>query len=1084
MKLTMLLMTVACIQVSASTLAQKITLKEKDVPLAKALNDVKKQSGFAIFYDNTLVSQAGNISVELNNVSVDDAMSAILKDKGFTYEIIDKTIVIKEKQPTVLDKIKSALNSDKIDLHGRIVNENGEPLSGATITVKGTNQSTSTDANGYFYLSDVNQDATIAITYIGYTKQELKAAKDLGTVKLAVTSNALDQVQVVAYGQTTQRLNTGDVTTVSSSVIEKAPVENVLSAIEGRVPGLLITQGSGMPNSPYSVQIRGQNSMKNGNDPFYVIDGVPYTSELINGSTLNPATGAGYPAPGNPLNFINPSDIESISILKDADATAIYGSRAANGAILITTKKGKAGKLKLDINASEGIAQAPLAAQWLNTPQYLAMRREAFKNDGVQPNPNSAPDLLAWDTTRYTDWEKLLIGGTASYSNISGNISGGSNTVQYLFGATYNNQSTVFPSTNSDQKLAFHFNLNGASENQKFKFTLTASYSVDDSNLPEQDLTIYLNTPPDSPPIYNSDGTLNWANSTFFNPMAYTLYRYNATTNNLVTNALLSYTLTKGLVVKSSFGYTNLQSNESSLFPIAAQNPAYQPTGSSSFSNNNIHSWIAEPQLSYSLLVGKSHFDFLIGSTFEGNITNGEEQSGSGYTTDALLGSIMAAPTVHVSSLTDITYKYDAIFGRVNYNYDDKYIANLNWRRDGSSRFGPDNEFHNFGSIGGAWIFTKENFFTLSNVLSFGKLRASYGTTGNDQIGDYRFYNSFKSASYSYQGTNGLTPTGIYNPYLEWESTKKLEGGLDLGFFNDRILLDVNYYYDRSSNQLLTSPLPLITGFATIPTNLPATVQNKGWEFALSTRNIDSKYFKWKTSFDFTANQNKLVAFPGLSSNATYKNIYTIGQPISYVKLYQSLGVNPQTGIYQFEGSNGQPTYSPSALTDKTVFIDLAPKFYGGFQNSFSYRAWQLDVFFQFKKQMGQNPLFSAFLPPGGQANSLTGVLNRWQAPGDNSRIEQFTQNFGGSAFVAYSDAATSQLGFVDASYIRLSNLSLSYQLSGAWMNKMNLQRLQIFIHAQNLFTITGYKGLDPETLNTTALPTLKIITAGVQISM
>lgn len=1078
MKITFFLLLATFMSVSASSLAQKVTLNTTNANLKMVLKDIKKQTGYSFIIDEQLLDNAKTVTLHLNNTGINAALDQLFENQPLTFTIEDKVVTIKEKKPSFLDKLKSSLNLDKIDVHGRVVNENGEPLSGATVTVRGVNQSTSTDANGYFYLSDVNQDATIAISYIGYNKQELKAIKDLGTVKLVVTSNSLDQVQVIAYGTTTERLNTGDVTTIKSSDIEKAPVDNVLAAIEGKVSGLLVNQNNGMPNSSFSVQIRGQNSISNGNDLLYVIDGVPYTSELVASSTLNPAG-------GNPLNFINPADIESISILKDADATSIYGSRAANGAMLITTKKGKAGKLKLDINASQGMAQAPLTAQFLNTPEYLAMRQEAFKNDGAQPNQYNAPDLLVWDTTRYTNWEKYLIGRTAQYNNISANLSGGNNNTQYLFGATYHDQSTVFPSSDADQKVSLHFNLASSSDDQKFKFNLTANYMVDNSNLPDYDLTSFINTPPDAPSVYNSNGSLNWANSTFQNPLALSLARYTATTNNIVSNALLSYNLIKGLFIRSSFGYTNLQSNEFSSLPIAGQNPAYSPTGSSMFGNNNIHSWTVEPQLSYSLSVKKSHVEALVGSTFEENSTNGQSLGAQGYTSDALLESIQAAPRVLIGSISNIIYKYSALFGRVNYNYDDKYLINVNWRRDGSSRFGPADEFHNFASVGGAWIFTKEDFFKKdNNILSFGKLRASYGTTGSDQIGDYRFYNLYQSGYSQYQGTTGLTPTGFYNPNLEWELTKKLEGGLELGFLKDRILLQVNYYADRSSNQLLSSPLPSITGFTSIPINFPATVQNSGWEFMLNTTNISSKDFKWKTSFNLTANQNKLVAFPGLSDNPNFENSYVIGQPITVVRVFHSLGVDPQTGVYEFEDSQGKPTFNPSFPTDATSFVNLAPKFYGGFQDSFIYKAWQLDIFFQFRKQMGRNPLFSLFAPPGFEANDLTAVLNRWQSPGDKATVEQLTERFGSNPFNAYQYAQQSDLAYVDASFIRLSNLSLSYQLPGDWLKKFGVHGVQIYVHGQNLLTITKYKGLDPETQNMGGLPVLRVITVGIHLSL
>jgi len=1089
MKLTAIFLLAGCLSVAARGRAQdRVTLHLKGASLETVLDKIQEQTGYSYIFSDKEVRVTKKFDVNVQGATIKAVLDLCLKDLAITYEITGKMIKIVNRPPAAVTSPQTSPlpTPGPYDLVVYVVGEDGNRLAGATVKISALNVEGVTDEKGMLEVKKVAGGTyKVEVTFVGYQRGEeqinLKELRQVAMVGLKRATTHLDEVQIVAYGQTTERLNTGDVTTVKSEDIEKQPVNNVLEAIDGRVPGLLITPQSGNPGASFTVMIRGQNSIQNGNVPFYVIDGVPYTSDfkLLGNSMQNPSG-------GNPLDFINPTDIESITVLKDADATAIYGSRAANGAILITTKKGKAGMMRLEADASQGVMDVARKAKWLNTQQYLLMRNEAYRNDGTPPDPGSAPDLLVWDTTRYTDWQKYLIGGTANYTNLSANVSGGTNLAQYLFGAIYHDESTVAPGSFKDQKIGLHFNVGASSADQRFKMNVTADYLVNLRTLPQGDMTIAINTPPDAPPLYNPDGSLNWANSTWNNPASLPLDKYMATTNNLVSNAMLSYNLLKGLYIKSSFGYTNMQINETGISPIASDNPAYSPTGSANFSNNNIHSWIIEPQISYATMFGEHRIEALAGSTFQDNVTNGEEQLGMGYTSDALLQSVLAAGSVYILSLTNAVYKYNALFGRLNYNYAEKYLLNVNWRRDGSSRFGPDMQFHNFASVGAGWVFTKERALrSTSSVLSFGKLRASYGTTGNDQIGDYTFYNLFQNTIYPYQGTSALTPTGLYNPMIAWELTRKLEGGLELGFVKDRILLSSSYYYNRTSNQLLSAPLPSITGFTSIPENFPATVANYGWEFALNSINIVTSRFKWKMSVNLTIPRNKLVAFPGLTSNPNYKYNYKVGNPITGNEKFHCLGVDPQTGVYIFADSVGKSTFTPSYLTDRTTFVNFAPKYYGGWLNTFIYKGWQLDVMVQFRKQLGSNPLFQPFAAPGSYPmNTLEGAMTRWQNPGDKTPVEKFTSSFGSPAFQAYQYAQSSDLYYTDASYLRFSNVTLSYNFAPAWTRKAGFSSLQVYVHAQNVWTITGYKGLDPETQSTTAMPMLRVVTGGVRVSL
>jgi len=1103
MNLTVILVVAACLQVSARGYSQKmITLSEKNAPLETVFKDIRKQTGYTFFCKYEWLQQARKVDIEVKNVPLEEVLNICFKDQPLTYTIIKQTIIVKQKQEQ-LPADKDLPPSTYINVHGRVLDEAGKPLVAVTVTVKGTKIATSTDENGEFTLNNTDKNATLIFSSVNMVPFEVRVNGRVDLlVNLKAKTSQLDEVQIIAYGTTTERLSTGDVTTVKAADIEKQPVSNPLLALEGRVPGLFIAQTTGFAGSAVSVSIQGQNSIASGNDPLYVIDGVPYTSQLL--PTLNGVQGGGLGYSPSPLNFINPTDIESISVLKDADATSIYGSRAANGAILITTKKGKAGQTKFDFNLQNGWGKVTRKLDLLNTRQYLQMRHEAFYNDSIanpsaniQPGPGDYDINGTWDTTRYTDWQKALIGGTAQYTNLSTTISGGNTGTQYLVGGTYHRETNVFPGDFSDLKGSLHFNINNVSSNQKFKLQLTGSYLVDNNKLPNHDLTSdAITLAPNAPALYKTDGSLNWepdtnGNSTWSNPLSYLNIKGTIKTNNLISNAVISYQLLPGLEIKSSLGYTNLQTNETIIHPVTSVAPENRSSFPrySLFANSNINSWIIEPQATFKKAIGNGRLEAMVGMTIEQNNSLGQKSTAIGFNSDLLLGDIGSAASVQAHTTAASIYKYNAAFGRLSYNWDDKYLLSLTGRRDGSSRFGAANQFHNFGSIAGAWIFSREDLF-LKNLsfISYGKLRASYGTTGNDQISDYQFLSLYSSTYVStpYQGATGLQPNGLTNPYLQWEETKKSALGLDLGILKDRLLLTANYFINRSSNQLLLYTLPVITGFGSIVRNFPATVQNSGWELILSSTNVKTRDFSWSTHINLTLPRNKLIAFPNIS-NSYYASAYVVGQPITIQKVFHLVGVNDTTGIYQFADSKGNPTYNPSLGTDNTVIVNTAPKFYGGFQNSFTYKGFQLDVFFQFVKQVAHNYYFGNF--PGyfssspNSGNQPTTVLGRWQKSGDVRSIQRYNSDLSiSNEFVTawyFSDAAYS-----DASYIRLKNLSLSWQLPESWRKKAMLQNARLYIQGQNLLTITRYIGIDPETQSSSTLPPLKILTLGIQLTL
>ena len=1108
MRLTTFLMLAACLHVQARGYSQgSITLSVKDAPIAKVFQAIETQSGYHFFYDYALLQQAVKVSVEVKKATLDQVLAICFRNQPFTYSIQGKLIVVKEKAPAAPTDAEAPPD----EVSGTIRNEDGALLAGATIEIIKLNLKAIANEKGEFLFREIpNGKYLVEITYIGYQKFQEEINLENNEIKLSVSLkhllNSLDEVQIIAYGSTTQRLSTGDITMVKSEDIAKQPVGNPLLALEGRVPGMNITENTGVPGGGITIRVQGQNSLTAGSDPLYIVDGVPYPSQSLmnisgsygilgsNGSTNNYDPGGG----GNPLTFINPADIASISVLKDADATAIYGSRGSNGVVLITTKKGKVGPTTSDINAQEGWGKVTRMLPLMNTRQYLQMRHEAFANDVLTPSATDYDVNGTWDTTRNTNWQKVLLGGVAHYTDAQASVSGGSENTTFLFGAGYHKETTVFPGDAGDGKGSVHFNISHFSADRRFHLQLTGSYMFDKNKLPGTDLTnMAVQLAPDAPSLYNKDGSLNWAplpsgTSTWFNPLSFLYNMYTLKTNNLVSNVQMSYELLSGLAVSSNFGYNNIETNELNINPLIGIAPDLRPYSSrvSVFGTETVGTWTVEPQVKYKRAILGGTLDVLVGTTFLQTTGNAQQLLGQGYSSDAEMQSLAAAATVSVYQTNTSAYHYNAFFGRVGYNWQNRYILDVSGRRDGSSRFGPDNLLHNFGSVGAAWLFSNESFFKKSSFLSFGKLRASYGTTGNDQIGNYQYLNLYSTVyvPIAYQNTAGILPAGLANPNLQWEETRKLEVGTDLAFAHERIVLSMSYYHNRSSNLLQPYALPAITGFGSVIENFSATVQNAGLEATLNVKLLATKKFRWETSINLTVPKNKLVSFPGLTESS-YAQTYTIGQPVTSKRVLTSLGVDPSTGIYIFKDNHGSPTSNPDYSTDLTSVVNIDPKFFGGWQNSFHYEDLQLDFLFQFVKQtsglnyaLGNQPgYFYSGSYSSVIANQPTYVLGRWQKLGDKTDVQKYTTQYSNPG----SDASSSStLATSDASFIRLKNLSLSWTLPKKWVSIVHFQDCRIFVLGQNLLTITRFKGVDPESQSVYSMPPTRVITFGLHFGI
>lgn len=956
-------------------------------------------------------------------------------------------------------------------LGGQVISSAGNhPVAGATIKIKNTKVSTVTNQAGEFEIASPISQGQLTITYTGMQTTEINFSQSEDNIKVILKDeeNSLNEIQIIGYGQTTKRLNTGSISSISTKQIEQQPVTNILSALSGQMPGVFVQTTNGLPGGNINIQIRGKGSIAAGTNPLYIIDGVPFESTIIGSSAIETGNLSGAISP---LNSLNPSDIEGITVLKDADATAIYGSRGANGVVLITTKKGKAGSTRTDITITRGFNQSANLPRLLTLQEYLQIRKEAFVNDNIVPNPNNAPDLLTWDQSKSTNWPKSLFGQTAAVTDLQAGLSGGSANTNFNASANFHQEGNVVSDRAIYTRGGVYLNLRHQSENKRLELVLSNALVLDKNNSPNlQNASSGILLPPNFP-LMDVNGQYFWRRS---NPLAERNATTRARTNNIISNLTLSYVLHPDLKFKASAGYNKIDINQVQLFPLNSLFPG--SVNYTQLGQNSSQSFILEPQLNYNKKLGSGEFSLLLGGTYQDRVMESMYLKASNFSNEELMENLASAGMIEYPENSHTRYKYVSVFGRATYNLRNKYILNFTIRRDGSSRFGKENRFGNFGSVGTAWLFSEENWLKEHiPILSYGKLRASFGTTGNDQISDYQFLSTYSSSGYNYQGNSTLSPARIDNTDFHWETTRKLELAIELGFWSDRLLLNVNRYLTRSNDQLVQYSLPQITGFASYQANLPAVIQNTGWEFELNTTNLHNKDLNWKTRFNITIPKNKLVSFENFE-NSSYAQTLAIGYDITRIYGYHFLGVDPKTGAASYSDINGTPSTEPYYFS---TIGKQTPDFYGGLGNTFSYKNFTLDLFLQFAKQMSVGGLQSG---PGALVNNYAFTKDRWQKTGDASQVPKAStiDDF----YYIYSSA-----NYFDASYIRLKNLALGYTLPEKFLKRIKIQKINLVLKAQNLITFWNNNSplADPESGALSAfkrnIPPVKSFTAGLQLT-
>jgi TonB-dependent starch-binding outer membrane protein SusC len=932
--------------------------------------------------------------------------------------------------------------------------EDGSSLPGVNVVIKGTTAGTVTDADGNYKLNVPLGGGSLVFSFIGLQSIDIVIGeRSVVDVSLALDVTQLSEVVVTGYGTTLKKEFSGVTSTVNAADIAKLPILSASQALQGQAAGVFVTQNSGAPGGGISVRVRGQTSINASNDPLYVIDGVPVIAGDL---TQNGFGGQEQSA----LAGINPNDIASMEVLKDASSAAIYGSRAANGVVLITTKRGQKGGSQINLTAWTGWSEPTNTVKPVSAQQWIDVNNEARANDGLPARVNFDPDPLVaqwgWDGETNVDWVDEIF-RTARTSEYQLNISGGDQKTRYYFSGSYWDEDGVIIASNY-KRGTLRLNLDHQAS-KLFSFGTSLFVSSDLNNRIQNDNNIYgiysaaILTPSyrgirdengefiDALPGFNTNAVRD-AN----------LPRYDNKTNKFIGNVYTNFNLLEGLDFRTDFSMDYNQLTEDHYNP--ATTPQGRPEGNGNFEFRAVSTWIIEPTLRYSKKIADLHsINAVAGMTFQDRKDFRNSVVGVGFARETLT-YLNSAATISTGGSFRTDYKFNSVFGRLNYSYNEKYLASVTVRQDGSSRFGANNKFATFYAASLGWNFSEESFMDGISWLDLGKLRASYGTTGNDGIGNFPWQAAWTGGS-NYIDQAAFSPTQIANPDLKWETTATLDVGIEMALFQSRLNLNVGYFDRKTTDLLYTFPLPQTTGFTSVFQNV-GEMSNKGLEIDISGVVLNTGGFKWNISANGTFLKNEVVKLvdnePILQG---FASAIIVGQPLNTFYGLKFLGVDPANGQSIFEDVNGDG--SITTTDDNQIIGDAQPDFIGGFTNQFTYKGFSLDVLFQFVQGVDiYNNTQQFSLNPGNTFGLTEEINRRWKQPGDVTDIPR-------ASTLSGLNASDNSRFLSDGAYLRMKNIALAYDLPSKLVSKAKLRSARIFVTGQNLLTFTGYSGADPE---------------------
>jgi TonB-dependent starch-binding outer membrane protein SusC len=996
---------------------------------------------------------------------------------------------------------------------GTVKDGKGEPLVGASVVVKGTTIGTITDVEGAYSLKLPANATVIVFSFTGFSAIE-KTIGDLSTIDVELSeTKALDEVVITGYSSQTKREVSGSISKVSAEEIENMPVQSFDRALQGRAAGVWVTSSSGAPGSAVNVRIRGVGSITAGNEPLYVVDGVQISSTSANNVNNNTTVS------NNPLGFLNPNDIASIEIIKDAASAAIYGAAAANGVVLVTTKKGKAGKPRFTVNMYRGSTEQFKNWDVLNSQEYTQVRAEAFLNQSrattgtdlgidsmkrrvmaeirlpVTTDPNSVATY---------DWQKEAW-RTGQLQNYEMSASGGNDKNTYNISGSYTTQDANVINIDYRRGTAAMSMNNKMADWLQLDTRINASTSTQRGLFGGPGGGSFLGSPAFSAPlilpmnrIYNDDGSYfgaapnNLVGVLNQNVVQVgSVNKINSRIDQFVGTFRPIITLAKNLTVTPSVSL-DYRTTKSFNYQDATTADAFAVNGRITEERGQNSNFLANTVINYTNTFANDHkFTALAGAEYRAEAYEEVFATGTGIASpDFKTLSTAAVPVTATGFGT--SYKRVGGFGSIGYSYKEKYNLKVNVRSDGSSRFGSNFRFGTFAGVSGSWEVSQEDFLKNVKALDFFKIRAGYGRTGNDQIGNFQargLYGVGGQIGFTngvYNGLPGVQFSNIASPDLTWEQNTTLDAGVEIGLFKDAIFLDIGYYNRLSSNLLLDQPLPWTNGIGTVTRNLGEMV-NKGWEFEVTLKPFRFKNFEWKTSFTGSIIDNKVTKlYDGIVKQPTPDSLTLLslfdingvgitvaeGYPVGAIFTSRYAGVNPATGRPMWYDAFGNPTYVVQNPRDLKIVGSGFANVFGGINTSISYGdpktmgVLSLDVFFQ--GEFGRKALdgtLSFLSENGGRTfNTLQSVYDtRWTTPG---QLTATPRPYNGNAEIRSSAQTTGDRFVRDASYVRLKNVALSYSFSNNFCKKIQLSNLSIYAQGFNLVTWTKWTGLDPEFVN------------------
>jgi len=1058
----------------------KLDINVNKVPLANLFHEIQEKSEYIFFYNDEVLLNSGNVSLNLKGATLTTILDNALKDKGVVYRIDDRQVIIFGKEITP-EPVTSKIDKQDFTVTGTVQDQSGQPLPGANILEKGTTNGTQTDFDGNFEITISNADAILSVSYIGFSSKEIAVnGKNSITVSLEESAAALDEIVVVGYGTQKKSDLTGSVSSLKSEDLNPGANASVDQMMLGRAAGVQINQSSSAPGGGLSIRIRGASSLNASNEPLYVVDGFPIDNSpnLTSGGAAEVSENQ---SPNNPLNSLNPADIESIEILKDASATAIYGSRGANGVVMITTKKGKSGKMRVTYDVYSGIQTVAKTIDVLNTSQYINAINDLSQEQGNSP-VFSEEDISSIGNGNF--WQDQVFRSAPITShNIS--VGGGDEKTSVYASVNYFDQEGVVKNSGI-KKYTGRINIDSKiGERAKIGLNFNTSLIKDNNNIDgiqtnENAGPIYSSLLYDpTEPIYNADGTFSQsANLTVNNPVTLItgILSLNES-NRTFGSAYLNYDFTDNLSGKFNFG-TDRQTSRRDIYNSTQTIRGGAANGIANINVLERSNYLFEYTMNYQKAFNENHNLTVLGGVtyqkfslknFYGNI--------SGFPSDDIGTNNLELGDTNTDQLGSRAEENTLLsyLGRVNYNLYNKFLLTGSIRADGSSRFGENNKFGYFPSFAFGWKLNEEEF--IPDLFSQLKLRASWGLTGNQEIGNYNSQLTFQSGPNVVLGNSVLgsvIPSRKANDDLKWETTEQFNIGLDAAMLNGRISATLDYFSKNTKDLLFNLPLPLASGYASILSNV-GEVQNKGFEVLINTTNVITDDFKWDTSLNFAAIKNKVVDLGRIESIVT-GNIMAVGNTAIIregdpLASYYGYVV---TGIFQEDddiANSAQPIAEPGhpifedrdgdgAITpaDQTIIGSPFPDFTYGIQNSFSYKNFQLDVFFQGQEgaELININLIESLYPANFRRNRQSRtIIDRWTPQNPDAKWPSSVNPN------AYGASKVNTLTVEDASYFRLKNVQLSYKVPVDNIDFLNSMR--VYVTGQNLFTITDYGGFDPE---------------------